>query len=91
VLAAVSNRGPGFRSGAGSSEMGGPSSSIASGRVMERGVGRMLEGMWCGHDVRKPPRKVGRRIVGYVYEKEEREGNMNTSLNAGTGTGPRRG
>jgi hypothetical protein len=69
VLAAVSTRGIGVRSGAGSSEMGGPSSSIASGRVMERGVG-MMEGMWCGHDVRKPPRKVGRRIVGYVYEKE---------------------
>jgi len=24
----------------------------------------------CGHEVHKPPRKVGRRVVGYVYDEE---------------------
>jgi len=25
----------------------------------------------CQHEIRRPPRKVGRKIVGYVYEKED--------------------
>jgi hypothetical protein len=28
----------------------------------------------CGHDVRKAPRKIGRRIVGYVYEQQKEGG-----------------
>ncbi len=28
----------------------------------------------CGHEVHKPPRKVGRKVVGYVYEEMERNG-----------------
>jgi hypothetical protein len=48
---------------------GGGGGSVGSGMG-----GLMREGAWCGHDVRKPPRKVGRRIVGYVYEREESGG-----------------
>jgi type VII secretion effector (TIGR04197 family) len=25
----------------------------------------------CGHDVRRPPRKVGRKVIGYVYGEKE--------------------
>ena len=28
----------------------------------------------CGHEVHKPPRKVGRKVVGYVYDEMERNG-----------------
>lgn len=28
----------------------------------------------CGHEVHKPPRKVGRRVVGYVYGEEQNGG-----------------
>jgi hypothetical protein len=28
----------------------------------------------CGHEVHKPPRKVGRKVVGYVYEDMEGNG-----------------
>ena len=55
----------------GGSILGGSIGSVAS--EAGSGVG-IREGAWCGHDVRKPPRKVGRRIIGYVYEREDFRG-----------------
>jgi hypothetical protein len=58
----------GGSTGATPSEMGSSTTGMGMGGVF------MREGAWCGHDVRKPPRKVGRRIVGYVYEGKDGNG-----------------
>lgn len=40
------------------------------GGLYEELHGAVVANAGCGHDVRKAPRKIGRRIVGYVYEQE---------------------
>ena len=41
-------------------------------RTMEASLQKGRE--WDKYEIRRPPRKMGRKIVGYVYEKDGDEG-----------------